>query len=139
MTNSSKFRATFHVSHPVIGASEIVETFKLPTRYCYSVGDQKKTKQGVPLKGVYERTHVSFTLHESPLSFSEYSLAEFIVNILESFENKHLHKINYSGGECYFLIGVFSPNNVMFDFGASAIECLANVKVGLKFDFYGGE
>lgn len=43
-----------------------------------------------------------------------------------------------SGGECFFLLGVFSRNNIMNYFDAKPLNRLASQKIGLKIDFYGG-
>lgn len=139
MTDLSTFRITFHVSHFNISAPEIVKVFNLPTRYYYSVGEQKMSKQGIALNGVHDRTHVSFTLHDRPLSFGDNSIEEFIVNLLGTFDKENLGKVCGAGGECYFLVGVFSSGSVMFDFSASAIQRMAKDNIGFKFDFYGGE
>ena len=139
MNMISTFRVSFHVSHPNIPASEIESAFGLPTRYSRSAGNPRKTKQGIPLEGIYKETNVSFALHEQPLSFDDVSIDEFVMNALRSFDADYLRKIYESGGGCYFLFGVFSSGNVMFDFGVDVIQGLASLNIGVKFDFYGGE
>lgn len=139
MSVTSTFRVTFHVSHPTIDASEVERIFSFPIRYSRSVGNPKKTKRGTLLEGFYEETNVSFALHEEPLSFDDASIDELVMNSIRSFDASYLHKIQESRGSCYFLVGVFSSGNVMFDFGVDVVQVLASLKIGIWFDFYGGE
>jgi len=139
MKNSSTFRLTFHVSHPSAAAAEIVAAFGLPARYAQSVGMPKQTKTGKLLGGVYQRTNVSFTLHEHPLNFQGASMESLIRESLTSFDRNYLLTIHETSGSCHFLVGVFSSENVMFDISLDAINELAASNVSIKFDFYGGE
>ena len=139
MSVISTFRVTFHVFHPGIHASEIESVFGLPIRYSQSVGCPRKTKNGKPLEGFYAETNVSFALHEQPLNFDDISIDEVIMGSLQSFDFDYLRKIYESGGNCYFLVGVFSSGNVMFDLLVDVIKSLALSNVGVRFDFYGGE
>lgn len=116
MSSMATFRLTLHASHPAIAAPEIVATFKFPVRYSYSAGEPKKTAGRLPIKGTHDRTHVSFSLHDKPLSFAEHSLVDSILGTVGSLDNTYLKDFRRSGGEVYFLIGVFSSDNVMFEF-----------------------
>lgn len=137
--NTSTFRVTFHVLHPSMSAHEIEDAFRLPIRYSQSVGMQKKTKSGVLLGGVYERTSVSFSLHDEPILFRDVSLVGFVLKQLGSYNHDYLNAIYEAGGSCHFLIGIFSSENVMFEFDIEAVRLIASANVGMKFDFYGGE
>lgn len=135
----STFRLTFHVSHPSVSASEIEIAFGLPTRFSQSVGMPRKTKTGKLLDGIYDRTNVSFSLHENPFNFDEVSITSFIKKQLDSYDPDYINWIFESGGNCNFLIGVFSSNNVMFEFSLDIIHRLSSLNISVSVDFYGGE
>ncbi|MGB5684303.1 MAG: hypothetical protein WBM35_00715 [Candidatus Electrothrix sp.] len=99
----------------------------------------KKTNRGALIGGVYKRTSVSFLLHKDPLSFEDVSVENFIDDQLKLYDRDSLNNIIETGGACHFLLGIFTSGNVMLDFSPHLIRCLSSSRVGLKFDFYGGE
>lgn len=139
MSTSASFRLSFHVSHPSLSASAIESVFNLPIKFAQSVGMQRKTKSGVLLEGTHKRTNVNFSLHKEPLDFKDVSVAELINEQLELYDKEFLEKIFVTGGSSYFILGVFSSGNVMFDLDAELMQKLASFKSGIKIDFYGGE
>ena len=139
VSGNSTFRLTFHVSHPSISADEIERAFELPVKFSQSVGEKRKTKSGKALDGNYKCTNVSFYLHDQPLSFDDVLLVKLIKNQLESYDFNYIAHLVESGGHCNFLLGIFSNENVMFEFNSEVIDMLSALKVSIKFDFYGGE
>lgn len=139
MSGNSTFRLTFHVSHPAIPAVEIEQAFGLPVRFSQSIGHQKKTKNGKVLNGNYKLTNVSFCLHDLPLDFDDVPIDTFLRKQLESYNTDYIRQLVESGGQCNFLLGVFSSDNVMFELSHEAISMLSVAKISIKYDFYGGE
>lgn len=139
MSGNSTFRLTFHVSHPAISAFEIGQAFGLPVRFSQSIGHQKKTKSGKILNGNYKLTNVSFCLHDSPLDFDDTPIDIFLKKQLESYNIDYILRLVDSGGQCNFLLGIFSCDNVMFELSNETISMLSEAKVSIKYDFYGGE
>lgn len=139
MSNPSSFRVTFHVSHPSFSASEIENVFKLPVKFSQSVGLERRTNQGVPLGGTYKRTNVNFLLHKNPLNFDHISIIDFINTKLVTIDFDYTNKIFITGGRCFFIIGIFTSDNVMLDFTIDSIQHLSSAKIGIKLDIYGGE
>ena len=139
MDASATFRLTFHVLHPSFSALEIEDGFSLPTRHSKSVGLPKKTQRGKLLGGEYKRTSVSFLLHKDPLNFYDFSVVGLINKHIKSFDQNYIEKIINTGGECNFLIGIFTSGNVMLDFDAISLQCWSHYGVSVKLDIYGGE
>ncbi len=139
VSENSTFRLTLHLSHPTIAAAEIIEKFALPTRFSQSVGNQKKTKNGKDLDGIYKLTNVSFCLHDSPLNFEEVSIDHFMKSQLESYDIGYIQSLVETGGGANFLVGVFSNENVMFNLSLETINMLSVAKISVNYDFYGGE
>ncbi len=138
VSNPGTFRITFHVSHPSSSASEIEGVFKLPVKFSQSVGMQRATNSGKILEGLYKRTNVNFSLHEKPLSFDDFDVAEVINEQLKSLNEDYLNKIYKTGGTNHFILGIFSEDNVMLDIDIDLIQYLSCLKIGVKLDFYGG-
>jgi hypothetical protein len=139
MTFKNSFRVTFHVSHPSIAAQEVEIGIDMPSHFSQSVGCTKKTKSGKVLKGVYTKTNVSFRIHKDPLDFNEHCIESIINENLNSLDSSYLKLLNDTGGECHYLLGVYSSENVMFEFSSDLLAHLAKSKMKVKFDFYGGE
>ena len=139
MSDTSTFRLSFHVSHPTMSASEIVEAFGLPVWLSQSVGEPRKTKNGKLLDGKYKRTNVIFHPHDQPLSFDDASIEAIIKNQLDNYDIDYIIHLVRSGGECDFLLGIFSSENVMFELSHEVISMLSIAKISMKYDFYGGE
>ncbi len=139
MNAIATFRLTFHVLHPSFSALEIEDVFHLPTRHSKSVSLPKKTKEGKLLGGEYKRTSVSFLLHKHPLNFNNVSVVELINKYLKSFNQNYIDKIIDTGGECNFLIGIFTSGNVVLDFDTISLYRLSRSRISVKIDIYGGE
>jgi hypothetical protein len=139
MSGVSTFRISFHVSHPTLSAAEIVDAFVLPVWLSQSVGEQRKTKNRKMLDGKYKCTNVIFHLHDKPLSFDDASIDDLIKKQLESYDIDYIIHLVKSGGECDFLLGIFSSENVMFELSHEVIGMLSTAKISMKYDFYGGE
>ncbi len=138
MNTVSTFRLTFHVSHPTFSALEIENIFKLPTRHSKSVGMSKKTKGGKMLGGKYKRTSISFLLHDDPLQFKDIFVVDLLNKSLKSFKHEYIKKLIETGGECNFLIGIFTSDNVMINFDFDTLKRLSELKISTKLDIYGG-
>ncbi len=138
MSGKSTFRLTFHVSHPSVSVSEVKDIFDLPVRFSQSVGEQRKTKNGKVLGGIYKNTNISFCLHDLPLSFNEISIDDLIKKQLGSYDTNYINQLIESGGNCNFLLGIFSNENAMFELNLDVINMLSAAKVSMKYDFYGG-
>lgn len=136
---TSTFRLTLQVSHPRFSAAEIEKRIALPVRYAQSVGMPRQSKSGEALGGTYDKTNVSFSFHPDPLDITQVSIEDFINERLRTLDANFLNDVFTSGGTSHFLIGIFSAENVMACFDVNTVLELASFKVGLKFDFYGGE
>jgi hypothetical protein len=51
----------------------------------------------------------------------------------------YLKLIKDTGGQYHYLLGIYSSDNVMFEFSSDFLNTLAKAGVKVKFDFYGGE
>ena len=49
-----------------------------------------------------------------------------------------IDQIVASGGAIFFLVGVYSEGNILFNFDVGLLSRLADHHIGLKLDFYGG-
>lgn len=136
---TSTFRLTLQISHPRLSAAEIEKSIALPVRYAQSVGMPRKSKSGDALGGTYDRTNVSFSFHPDPLDIGQVSVEDFVSEKLRLIDANFLNDVFRTGGTSHFLIGIFSAENVMTYFDVNMILQLGSFKVGLKFDFYGGE
>lgn len=139
MNKGSTFRLSFHIFHPKMSALEVESVLQMPIRFSQSVGDRRKTKSGKALSGDYKDTNVSFSLHESPLSFDDASVAIVIKETVKLLDFNLLSRLIETGGRCNFLLGVFSSSSVMFEIDEDVTRLLGDSRIGIKFDFYGGE
>lgn len=139
MSESSTFRISFHVNHPTMLAEEIENNFPFPIRFSQSVGLPRKTKGGKPLEGIYSETNISFLMHDATINANDISIPEFIEKSFSIIPEIKIREIINSGGICSFMIGIFSNKNIMFEMKNDFLKKIANLGIGMKFDFYGGE
>ena len=139
MNKESRFRISFRIFHPTISAADIESNFKFPTRYSRSVGKLRATKSGELLGGTYKSTSVCFVLYEDSLTFDNFSLNDILNEQLATYNKAYTSYVSASGGDCNFLIGIFSENNVMFNLELETIQMLAASKISVTYDFYGYE
>lgn len=135
----SRYRVSFHVSHPNIPAAVIEDAFNLPIKFSQSVGEPRKTKGGKMLGGKYRMTNVHFHSHKDPLNFNETDLVSFINNLIVEFDYDFVLNLSETGGSCHFMIGVYTSDNVMIELDKQIIKSLSSLNIGIKFDVYGGE
>jgi len=138
MSISSRFRVSLHLSHPNRSADDICVGFLLAQRYARSVGEPRTSKKGTVLGGVHASTEVSLAVSEGVISNEDATIAEFISSALDALPASAILNVVSSGGACFFLIGIYSEDNILCDFNEEFLARLASLKIGLKLDFYGG-
>jgi len=127
-----------HVSHPSIGAPEIAQHFAFPSWHARSVGEKRVTDTGKELGGVYQHTSVTFDVSGGVIPFNKQSLDDCVSDSLDQLPGSAIKKLVATGGECYYLVGVYSEENVMVYFSSKLLSALSESSIGLKLDFYGG-
>lgn len=138
MTTSNRYRLSFHISHPSISATEIVASSPFPVHYSRSVGEKRVTKTGRDLEGVYSRTDVSFDVSGGVVLEATLPLCERVRTSLDNLPRGMIKEVSSSGGECFYLVGIYSEDNFLVHFPGELLSLLSLGSIGLKLDFYGG-
>ena len=73
------------------------------------------------------------------MSNDDILVADFIDAALDDLPLIAIKENVNSGGECFFLLGIYSEGNLLCDFSAVVLSRLAWHGIGLKLDFWGGE
>ncbi|MCD9008273.1 hypothetical protein LDO31_18975 [Luteimonas sp. XNQY3] len=139
MTAQSRYRLSFHVSHPGLPADAIAAHFALPVRYARSVGQARVTKAGRSLGGIYATTEISFDISNGVISAEQTPLADLLQYSFGQLPLNVIRDLVQTKGECFFLAGVYTEENMLVYFPGDSIAALASASIGLKLDFYGGE
>jgi hypothetical protein len=138
MTKPTTYRLSFNVSHPSLPANQIVASVGLPTSYARSVGTPNVTKSGVLLGGNYARTDMSFAITDGIQSEGDVPLDACLREAMSFLPQAEINKICSSGGSCFILVGLYTEDNVFYDFDLGFLEKMVVLHVELKFDIYGG-
>lgn len=138
MSSSSRYRVSFHVSHSHLSADEICAAFPLKPRYARTAGEPKTTIRGIALDGVHSRTDVSFPIGQDVVLSDDVSIAEFIAKALNELPLCAIEDVISSGGSCFFFVGIYTEENLLFDLTGDLLSQLGDNRIGLKLDFYGG-
>lgn len=118
---------------------EVEEMFPLPIKYSKSVGDSRFTRSGVGLGGFHSRTDVSFDVSGGVILDRSRSLSDAISESLDALSPDNVMKVMHTGGECFYLAGIYSEDNFFTYLSSGLLVRLANLSIGIKFDFYGGK
>lgn len=139
MNNACTYRLSFHVTHPSLSALDVIKHFDYPVSYSKSVGENKITKSGRVLGGIYSRTDISFDLSLGVVANDKLSIIEHIKKSFKKLPNVEIKDLVNTGGECFYLIGIYTEENVLLYFPALILSDLSSSLIGVKMDFYGGE
>jgi hypothetical protein len=132
------FLLSFQVAHPTWRADEIICGLSLKPAHIQSVGDEKITKSGNRLGGIYKYTNIRFPIVDSAVKYKEIDMVEILSDAVNKFRFLFIDEIIASGGECSILIGVFCHTNIWCCFNHDLLSKLAAHKINLKLDIYGG-
>lgn len=135
--NEFKFDMSFRVRHPTMDAKKICVELGLTAKYCWTVGEQRRTPKGDFLEGSYPETYCTFILEKE----AQTELADLIKSsnqMLRPHKN-FLQSIYSSGGRLEYFIGWYSDGNSGEEFDADLLAEMADLKIGLTLDFYGGK
>ena len=138
MTTSRKYRVTMIVTHPTITAAEIVSAFAFAPRWAKSVGTARLSPTGKALGGTYAETSVCLRISDAVIDHDETGLTRFIGDSLNKLPLATVDRVVDAGGMCFFSVGVYTDGNMMCDFDENLLRKLADHKIGLKLDIYGG-
>jgi hypothetical protein len=139
MNESNRYRLSLHVSHPSIRADDVIRHFNFEVRYSRSVGDSRVTPNGRSLGGTYLETNISFDVSNGVISSEKLSLGACISDSIEKLPSKEIIKsFMETGGDCFYLIGIYSEDNFLVDIPAKLLSNISEYGLGLKLDFYGG-
>lgn len=139
MTQPSRYRLSLHVSHPALSAPDVIKHFVIPVRYARSVGEQRTTPTGTKLGGTYSETDVSFDVSQGVLSDDEIPFVDCIIDSLGKLPANEINEFISTGGECYYLAGIYTEDNILFYLPSKFLAALSSLAIGLKLDIYGGE
>lgn len=134
--HSFKYKVSFRIVHPNIDPDDLCQKLNLDAKRKWRVGDQKKTPKGNVLKGVYNYSYCVFELN---CKCQEIDLIDYLRNWNKKlFIHKALlNQIHDTGGKLEYFIGWFSDENSGEEFNVDFLSELAELKIGLSFDFYG--
>lgn len=138
MKDTVKYRVSFHVSHPSLTGAQILKAIGLLPKYVQSIGENRVTWGGKPLEGVYTQTNISFKASNGVVCNEEVELSDFIRKTMDSLPLEFINELVESGGENFFLVGIFTEGNVLYYFDADLLFDMSKHGIGLKLDFYGG-
>lgn len=134
--NKFKFDLSFRVRHPYMNSEEICAQLGMVAKYQWTAGKQRKTPKGTLLEGVYNESYCSFDIDHDDNA----GLTDLIRSNSQSLEahKKFLDFLCSTGGKLEYFIGWYSEGNSGEEFDADLIRILAELKIGLSLDFYGG-
>lgn len=134
--NKFKFDISLRVTHPFIDPDQICSDLDMSALTKWKAGEQIKTSQGAHFSGVRECTFCRFKFKKN----EDESLVYVINKINRDLKKRinFVHKIYESGGKFEYFIGWYSEGNSGEEFDAQLIKDLAELHIGLSFDFYGG-
>jgi hypothetical protein len=138
MINSGRFRVSLHVSHSTRHAEEIIAAVGLQFRYARSAGSPRINKIGNALGGHYTRTDVSFDVSGGVVSNDDVLVADLLRSALLKLPLDVIDSLVSDNGTCFFLVGIYSEENILCDFDVALLSQLAKHAIGLKLDIYGG-
>lgn len=115
---------------------EICSELGLRPERKWKVGSQRTTPKGDVLKGVYEETYCCFKLQHP----KNQGLADFLIKVSAQFEvhSEFFKRIRSTGGTIEFFIGWYSDKNSGEVFDWELLAKLAEFRINLSMDFYGG-
>ena len=135
--NRFKFDLSFRIRHPQMDAEKICVQLGLEAKHKWTAGSQRKTPKGDLLEGTYDESYCTFPIDHD----EETELADLIKSSTQSLKlcEHFLQLISSTGGRLEYFIGWYSSGNSGEEFDADLIAELANLGIGLSFDFYGGQ
>lgn len=134
--NPFKFDVSFRIRHPDLDPKQICSTLGMDAKYKWKAGAQRKTPKGDLLEGVYTETYCSFEIeHNESIGLVE--LLRLSNQKLQP-HKEFLELIRSTGGDLEYFIGWYSSGNSGEEFTWDLITDLADLQIGLSFDFYGG-
>lgn len=126
------------MAHPTVAAPEIVQHFAFPVRNSKSIGETRRTPTGRELGGVYQDTDVTFDVSGGVVQSDDLSLCDCISRSFRDLPQDAIRDFVATGGECFYLAGIYAEENVMVYFPSELLSRLSSSSIGLKLDFYGG-
>lgn len=124
--------------HPTVAAPEIARHFALQVRNSKSVGETRQTLKGRKLGGVYRETNITFDVSGGVIGSSDLPLCDCISSSFRNLPQDAIMDFVATGGECFYLAGIYSEENAMVYFSSELLSSLSSYSIGLKLDFYGG-
>lgn len=134
--NSFKYDISLRVWHPTLDPDYLSQYLGLTASRKWKAGERRMTPKGDILKGTYEETYCVFSM--------EHTSSDELVDVVEKMTEKlsvyktFICDISKSGGKVEYFIGWYSSGNSGQEFSARLIKDLADLDIGLSFDFYGG-
>ncbi len=135
--HSFQYNVSFRIVHPSIDPDDICKKLNLNVKRKWRVGDQKKTPKGNVLTGVHDHSYCVFELNYENKKIDLIDYLKFWNKKLIMHKDL-LNQIHATGGKLEYFIGWFSDENSGEEFDVSFLSELAELKIGLAFDFYGG-
>ncbi len=132
--NNLVFNISFHVRHPAMPSTKIVEELGLAVRSVRSVGENRATPKGTLLEGTYAETYCSFLLQTKTTGHLDKHLG-----IWCAFLEKHgafLHEISGTGGNFEFYISIFLDGDRGFVLENRLLHRMDALGVGLSVEMY---
>ena len=118
-------------------AEKICVQLGLEAKHKWTAGSQRKTPKGDLLEGTYDESYCTFPIDHD----EETELADLIKSSTQSLKlcENLLQLISSTGGRLEYFIGWYSSGNSGEEFDSDLIAELASLRIGLSFDFYGGQ
>lgn len=131
-----RYAVSFRVVHPTMDPDEICGQLNLQAKPKWKAGSQRRTPRGDPLTGIYDVTYCCFRF-EHPKNVG---LVNFLKRCTKKLRNhrEFLNHIHSTGGSLEYFIGWFSDKNSGGEFDWQLLSQLADLKITLSIDFYGG-
>lgn len=126
-------RFTGHVLEP----AAISERLGLAPQFARKMGAARTTPKGDPLEGTYASNYCSFKLDprtDEPLD----AMLLRVVSGLDANRDLFL-QVSETGGTSEFFVGWFAPRNSGVTFNHQLLSKLADLRINLGLNVYGGD
>jgi hypothetical protein len=136
MTNYT-YSVSLRLKHPTTSPTVVTAALRMPPSRAWSVGEPRKTRTGVPLKGVYKENFWTTRLEDG--SSVDRDLCDTLAATLDRLEDHKAFLRNFAqtGGWSELFIGWFFDEGNSGDvLGHELLGRLAAFRLDLSFDVY---
>lgn len=128
-----RYKVSIRLRHPTMDPDEISLCLNIEPSITWRSGDQRRTREGEILEGLYDHTYWVGTLTGDRTSQSLIDTLEHYLRNLET-RADFMRRFNETGGSAEFFIGWFGSGGATFAW--NLLERCAYLRIELGMDVY---